>query len=296
MSQATPIIGSGKPGLTYRTEDNDGKKALLNHHKGSSAPSYAEAGILWLDDAATPWILKSYDGTDWIKVGDIHATNNDFTPYLGTTQLGKANFTVTTSGSPTLKASSTDVSTGDKAKIIFDSKNASSTNISFATLVGESATVTAGAEDGVLKIQTVRAGTDAARIKVGAGLYTSGVSDPGTDAIAAKKVQAGVSLTDNTSLADDAATSFTPEVTSGFIFVHTQNGNANNRLMAQFCTTGTALMSSISIGTVYNATTGTLAGTTGTDTKITVSAHTDGKIYIENRSGSTAVIKYTIIG
>jgi hypothetical protein len=87
MSQSTPTIGSGKSGLAYRQEDNDGKKALLNHHKGSVAPSYAEAGLLWLDDAATPWALKIYDGTDWIKIADVNATANTVTPYLGASAL-----------------------------------------------------------------------------------------------------------------------------------------------------------------------------------------------------------------
>lgn len=87
MTQSPPTIGAGKSGLAYRQEDNDGKKALLNHHKGASAPSYAEAGILWLDDAATPWALKLYDGADWIKIADVNATANTVTPYLGASAL-----------------------------------------------------------------------------------------------------------------------------------------------------------------------------------------------------------------
>lgn len=92
MSQATPNIGANKSGLTYRQEDNDGKKALLNHHKGSSAPSYAEAGMVWLDDAATPWVMKMHDGADWIKIADINASTNAITPYLGTTALKLLNY------------------------------------------------------------------------------------------------------------------------------------------------------------------------------------------------------------
>lgn len=84
MSQATPTIGANQSGLDYRTQDNDGKTALMNHHKGSTAPSYAAAGIIWLDDAATPWLLKCYDGTDWITIGAVNATTNTFTPYYGT--------------------------------------------------------------------------------------------------------------------------------------------------------------------------------------------------------------------
>ncbi len=92
MTQSSPTIGANKSGLTYRQEDNDGKKALLNHHKASSAPSYAEAGTIWLDDAATPWTLKIHDGTDWIKIADVNASTNAVTPYLGTGQIKLLNY------------------------------------------------------------------------------------------------------------------------------------------------------------------------------------------------------------
>lgn len=85
MSQATPLIGPNKSGLTYRQEDNDGKKALLNHHKGATAPAYGEAGTLWLDDAATPWLLKMHDGVDWISLSEINATTNTVLPFAGQT-------------------------------------------------------------------------------------------------------------------------------------------------------------------------------------------------------------------
>lgn len=78
MSQFNPVIGSGKTGQQYRQDDNDGKQALLNHHKGASAPAYAEAGTIWLDDAATPWALKIFDGADWIALGKINATTNGY--------------------------------------------------------------------------------------------------------------------------------------------------------------------------------------------------------------------------
>lgn len=87
MSQFNPVIGANKSGLTYRQEDNDGKKALLNHHKGTSAPSYAEAGMIWVDDTATPWALKFYDGADWIRLMDINASSNTAEPYLGNALL-----------------------------------------------------------------------------------------------------------------------------------------------------------------------------------------------------------------
>jgi len=87
MTQATTTIGANKSGVQYRTEDNDGKKALLNHHKGSTAPAYAEAGIVWLDDTATPWILKIYDGADWITIASVNASTNAIETYHGTSAL-----------------------------------------------------------------------------------------------------------------------------------------------------------------------------------------------------------------
>ncbi len=95
MSQQTSQIGANKTGLDYRTEDNAGKKALLNHHKGSTAPSYAEAGMIWLDDAATPWVMKMHDGTDWISIGNVNATTNEFTPFVNGAALGAASDTAT---------------------------------------------------------------------------------------------------------------------------------------------------------------------------------------------------------
>jgi len=76
MSQNTPIIGSGKSGLEYRNLDNDAKKALLNHHKGSAAPAYMEAGCIWLDDSATPWELKIYDGNDWLLLAKLNESED----------------------------------------------------------------------------------------------------------------------------------------------------------------------------------------------------------------------------
>ena len=81
MSQFDPVIGADKSGLAYRQDDNNGKKAIMTHHKGATAPNYAEAGITWLDDSASPWVLKIFDGSDWIVLGEVDATNNTFNPH-----------------------------------------------------------------------------------------------------------------------------------------------------------------------------------------------------------------------
>lgn len=50
--------------------------AILTSHKGATAPSYAVAGTRWVDDSATPWLVKTYDGTDWTVVMAIDPAAN----------------------------------------------------------------------------------------------------------------------------------------------------------------------------------------------------------------------------
>ena len=88
------------------------------------------------------------------------------------------------------------------------------------------------------------------------------------------------------SMADDTATSITPTNAQGILFLRTLGGNImaavfyDAILPTAYCSllTGTATV---------EVRTGVLSGTTGTDEKFTISAHTDGKIYLENRRGST---------
>lgn len=49
-------------------------------------------------------------------------------------------------------------------------------------------------------------------------------------------------------------------------------------------------------GTYLIATTGALSGTTGTDNRFTVSAHTDGKIYLENRLAASVNLQFVFVG
>lgn len=92
MSQASPSIGANKSGLQYRGEDNAGKAALLSNHKGNTAPTYATAGMIWVDDNTSPWRIKFFDGGDWIVIGTVNPTTNAFTPFLGTGVLKFINY------------------------------------------------------------------------------------------------------------------------------------------------------------------------------------------------------------
>lgn len=92
----------------------------------------------------------------------------------------------------------------------------------------------------------------------------------------------------NVIIADDAVFSFTPPNTLGFVFVAPTAGAINTRwgifsyraVATTFC-----LAMATGAATIVGSA-GALTGTTGTDGNITVSAHTDGKIYVENRSGT----------
>ena len=88
---------------------------------------------------------------------------------------------------------------------------------------------------------------------------------------------------------DDSFTSFTPGKEHGLILINCQATGANAvygydvSSGSENCTKGYG-----SAGTTFDAAVGALDGTTGNDGSLTVSANdADGKIYIENRTGST---------
>ena len=94
-------------------------------------------------------------------------------------------------------------------------------------------------------------------------------------------------------LNDDTATNITPPNSTGFLFIRRLGGA--NAILAFDAVAGTAYCALI-VGTADVArATGVLIGTTDADAKLTISAHTDGKIYIENRLGATIYLGYYCI-
>ena len=53
---------------------------ILTGNSGSSRPSYAQNGTLWVDKTSSPWVWKMFNGTDDIIIGNIDPTGLDFTP------------------------------------------------------------------------------------------------------------------------------------------------------------------------------------------------------------------------
>lgn len=62
-----------------RADLNLGLLALASNSSGTTEPASPTTHQFWLDTAATPWVLKLYDGTDWIIIGQFNATTNVFT-------------------------------------------------------------------------------------------------------------------------------------------------------------------------------------------------------------------------
>ena len=89
-------------------------------------------------------------------------------------------------------------------------------------------------------------------------------------------------------IADDTAVSFTPIRSYGTIEIASVSSSLNNMALYRATATPQCELYRVSSGTAV--TTGILAGTTGTDTNFTISAHTDGKIYLENRRGGSVTV------
>lgn len=96
------------------------------------------------------------------------------------------------------------------------------------------------------------------------------------------------------SITDDGAYNFTPTQPQGLMMISADNDVTFSALVFYNVNAGGA-QTTLVAGTNAEVTTGALSGSTGTDNKVTVSAHTNGRVYIENRSGSQDVFVATIL-
>lgn len=59
------------------------RNALHTLHSGTSRPTYAQAGTVWLKTTTTPWVINIFDGADDIPLGTVNPTTNVFTSAIG---------------------------------------------------------------------------------------------------------------------------------------------------------------------------------------------------------------------
>lgn len=80
MSQATQITLDNQAFATFRGNLNTSLSALNSGHIGSSRPSSAEAGTIWLDNSVTNIItMKLFDGTDDLELFSVNTSTNAVT-------------------------------------------------------------------------------------------------------------------------------------------------------------------------------------------------------------------------
>ena len=92
-------------------------------------------------------------------------------------------------------------------------------------------------------------------------------------------------------IADDAVYSFTPGATIGIVEISPRAiSYADCWGKAAYRATSTVFTTKMYGSAVVDVSTGVLTGTTGVNGHVTISAHTDGKIYIENRRGTAISI------
>ncbi len=98
------------------------------------------------------------------------------------------------------------------------------------------------------------------------------------------------------SVADDAVQLWAPKFQEGFVEVTIANNMAFGGIARYECDEDNteSNIDSVYAGADFEVTTGALAGTTGTDVKVTLSAHTNGNLYFENRSGGTLLFSVKV--
>ena len=77
MSQVSDVNLANQGFSAYRTEHNNINSAFNSTHIGSSRPTSAVAGTIWIDNSSDPtWEMYVYDGSDDIQVATIDTTAN----------------------------------------------------------------------------------------------------------------------------------------------------------------------------------------------------------------------------
>jgi hypothetical protein len=80
MAQVSQVTLDNQAFSTFRANLNNSINALNSQHIGSSRPSSAVAGTIWLDNSATNTIsMKLFDGSDDLELFSINTSTNAIT-------------------------------------------------------------------------------------------------------------------------------------------------------------------------------------------------------------------------
>ena len=67
-----------KSGSGLASDLNSWRDALHSMHRGSTRPTYAVQGMMWIDDTANPWLIKMYSGTADTVLASFNPTTGVF--------------------------------------------------------------------------------------------------------------------------------------------------------------------------------------------------------------------------
>lgn len=125
----------------FNTHLEPWRDALHSSHIGDSRPTYAIAGMQWIDNTSNPWIVNVFDGTDDIPVGTIDTTTNIFTiAGIGSIVQGY-NANLASLAGLTLAANKGLYSTGASTLALFDLTAAGRALLDDAAAVNQRATL-----------------------------------------------------------------------------------------------------------------------------------------------------------
>lgn len=80
MAQVSQITLDNVTFAQFRTDLNESINALNTQHIGSSRPSSAVAGTIWLDNSVTNTIaMKLFDGSDDLTLFSVNTSTNAIT-------------------------------------------------------------------------------------------------------------------------------------------------------------------------------------------------------------------------
>lgn len=264
------IANQGFP--AFRSDLNAAIAALASLSSGATAPSLPTQYQLWLDTSASPLLLKFYDGSDWIALLSINAGTNAAIPVVLNDAL---------SGDKIHSGTISDfASTG-----IDDNATALRLTLGDSeTVINDSGAVHDFRAEGDTDVNLlmVKASSD----KVGIG-----VAAPAEKLQVAGLVRANGFTTAVFTLADNAAGSFDLGAAAmGWCFISSPHATTARGAFA--FKVGTAPLADSAIAMPGTLGTGTLTGVTGVDGDFTIRAHTDNKLYFENRTGAS--LSFTI--
>lgn len=89
-------------GIQLADKLNNFRNAINSAHKGSGRPSYVTAGMIWVKDSVSPWLIYMYDGSADVLIGKVGGSS--FTPENGVRTGAVLYFPATTAPAGFIKA------------------------------------------------------------------------------------------------------------------------------------------------------------------------------------------------